>query len=78
MNLENKSLVLGLLSALRKINSVKDDIDYTKSIHCSTIDKNLLGEHIASIASFYPEFIEDFKDFLDKEVENIDIKLKEL
>lgn len=78
MNLENKSLVLGLLSALRKINSVKDDIDYTKSIHYSTIDKNLLGEHIASIASFYPEFIEDFKDFLDKEVENIDIKLKEL
>lgn len=78
MNLENKALVFGLLNALRKINSAKDDIDCTKSIHCSTIDKNLLGEHIASIASFYPEFIEDFKDFLDKEVENIDIKLKEL
>lgn len=78
MNLENKALVLGLLSALRKINSVKDDIDYIKSIRCSTTDKNLLGEKIASIASFYPEFIEDFKDFLDKEVENIDIKLKEL
>lgn len=30
MNLENKSLVLGLLNALRKINSAKDDIDYTK------------------------------------------------
>lgn len=74
MNLENKTLVLGLLNALRKINSAKDDIDYTKSIHCST----LLGEHIASIVSFYPEFIEDFKDFLDKEVEKIDIKLKEL
>ncbi len=67
-----------LLNALRKINSVKDDIDYIKSVRCSTTDKNLLGEHIVSITSFYPEFIEDFKDFLDKEVENIDIKLKEL
>lgn len=38
MNLENKSLVSGLLNALRKINSAKDDIDYTKSIHYSTID----------------------------------------
>ena len=67
------------LNALRKINLAKDDIDYTKKYSpFSTIDKNLLGEHIASIASFYPEFIEDFKDFLDKEVENIDIKLKEL
>lgn len=54
MNLENKALVFGLLNALRKINSVKYDIDYTKSIHCSTIDKNLFGENIASIASFYP------------------------
>lgn len=78
MNLENKALVFGLLNALRKKNSAKDNIDYTKSIHYSTIDKNLLGENIASIASFYPEFIDDFKDFLDKEVENIDIKLKEL
>lgn len=77
MNLENKALVFGLLNALRKISSVKYDIDYTKSIHCSTIDKNLFGENIASIASFYPEFIEDFKEFLDKEVEKIDIKLKE-
>lgn len=30
MNLENKALVFGLLNALRKINSAKDDIDYTK------------------------------------------------
>lgn len=78
MKLENKTLMFELLNALRKINSVKDDIDYIKSVRYSTIDKNLLGEHIASIASFYPEFIDDFKDFLDKEVENIDIKLKEL
>ena len=78
MNLESKSLVSGLLNTVRKINSVKDDIEYIKSVRCSTIDKNLLGEHIVSIASFYPEFIEDFKDFLDKEIENIDIKLKEL
>lgn len=78
MNLENKTLVFGLLNALRYINLAKDDIDYTKSIQCSIIDKNILIEHIAAIASFYPEFIKDFKDFLDKEVENIDIKLKEL
>lgn len=30
MNLENKSLVFGLLNALRKINSARGDIDYTK------------------------------------------------
>lgn len=78
MNLENKSLVSGLLNALHEINLVKDGIDCIKNVYYSTIDKNLLGEHIVSIASFYPEFIEDFKDFLDKEVENIDIKLKEL
>lgn len=78
MDLENKALVFELLNALRTINSVKDDIDYIKNVRCSTIDEDLLGKHIASIVSFYPEFIEDFKDFLDKEVEKIDIKLKEL
>ena len=44
MNLENKSLVSGLLNTLHKINSVKDDIDYIKSVRYSTIDKNLLGD----------------------------------